>query len=176
MDPLASRLSIPVTEQSVTKGSSSFSPGHSADMDTDRILCRIRQGPRTHEQHIHFALLCVGSPFTVGVAEEERDATEPLTAWIMREMAATPERVHTLASTTEPVHKMAATAVPVRKMAAAPVCAHKMAATEEPFTRWRREWSFITSQLLYQGLKSSFQAKSSYGYCSSVKSSQSCLS
>ncbi|KAI2653900.1 Retrotransposon-like protein 1 [Labeo rohita] len=111
-------------------------PGHSFDMDTDRILFRIKQGPRTLEQYIReflaianystlpdctiieifcdgvnqplrarlrregprsslaefmdFALMCVGSPFTMGVAEEERDATEPLTAWIAREMARDP--------------------------------------------------------------------------------------
>ncbi|KAI2643990.1 Retrotransposon Gag-like protein 9 [Labeo rohita] len=118
MDQLASRLSLSVTEYSVTTGSSSFHPGHSSDMDTDRILCRIKQGPRTLEQYIReflaianystlpdcivieifcdgineplkaklrregprsslaafmdCALLTVGSPFTVGVAEEER--------------------------------------------------------------------------------------------------------
>ncbi|KAL0177104.1 hypothetical protein M9458_025998, partial [Cirrhinus mrigala] len=52
VDPLASRLVYPVTEYSVTPGSSSFTPGHSTDMDTDRILFRIKQGPRTLEQHI----------------------------------------------------------------------------------------------------------------------------
>ncbi|KAL0173627.1 hypothetical protein M9458_029595, partial [Cirrhinus mrigala] len=196
MDPLASRLTHSVTEYSVPTGSSSFTPGHSADMDTDRILCRIKQGPRTLEQYIReflaianystipdcviieifcdgineplkakmrregprsslaafmdCALLCVGSPFTVGVADEERNATEPLAAWLTRGNAATLERaqamttamdsialmaatarVHTMAPTTEPVHKMAATAVPVRKMAAALVRAHKMAARME---------------------------------------------
>ncbi|KAL0162103.1 hypothetical protein M9458_041499, partial [Cirrhinus mrigala] len=48
MDPLASRLSLLVTEQSVTTGSSSFTPGHS-DMDTDRTLCRIKQRSHTLE-------------------------------------------------------------------------------------------------------------------------------
>ncbi|KAL0194189.1 hypothetical protein M9458_012485, partial [Cirrhinus mrigala] len=154
MDPLASGLVHPVTEQSVTTGSSSFTPGHSTDMDTDRILFRIKQGPRTLEQYIReflaianhstlpdctiieifcdgineplkakmrregprsslaafmdFALLCVGSPFTVGVADGERDATEPLTAWIAREMAAVAERARAMAATLVPVHKMAA--------------------------------------------------------------------
>ncbi|KAL0151203.1 hypothetical protein M9458_053394, partial [Cirrhinus mrigala] len=52
MDPLASHLSLPVTEQSITTGPSSFLPGHSHDMDTDRILCRIKQGPHTLDQYI----------------------------------------------------------------------------------------------------------------------------
>ncbi|KAL0147245.1 hypothetical protein M9458_057448 [Cirrhinus mrigala] len=51
VDPLASRPSLPVTEQSVTTGSSSFHPGHSSDMDTDITLCRIKQRPRTLEQY-----------------------------------------------------------------------------------------------------------------------------
>ncbi|KAL0172969.1 hypothetical protein M9458_033280, partial [Cirrhinus mrigala] len=51
MDPLASGLSLHITEQSVTTGSSSFTPGQSADMDTDRTLCRIKQGPNTLEQY-----------------------------------------------------------------------------------------------------------------------------
>ncbi|KAL0146895.1 hypothetical protein M9458_057834 [Cirrhinus mrigala] len=184
MDPLASRLSLPVTEYSVTSGSSSFTPGHSFDMDTDRILCRIKQGPRTLEQYIceflaianystlpdcilieifcdglnellkarlrcegprsslavfmDYALLCVSSPFTVGVAEEERDATEPLTAWIAREMAAVSERARAMAATTLPVHKMAAapermvaTIEPVHKMAATAEPVHKMVAETE---------------------------------------------
>ncbi|KAL0150119.1 hypothetical protein M9458_054546 [Cirrhinus mrigala] len=173
VDPLASRLVHPVTEQSVTTGSSSFTPGQSSDMDTDRTLYRIKQGQRTLDQHIreflaianystlpdssimeifcdcineplkaklrregprsslaaflNFALLCVGSPCTVGVAKGERDnadtaAPHParrlvvtpdhdtktkFSAWIAREMAAVSERVHTMAVTTEPVHKMA---------------------------------------------------------------------
>ncbi|KAL0191934.1 hypothetical protein M9458_010230 [Cirrhinus mrigala] len=120
MDPLVSRLAPSVTEYSVKTGSSSFTPGQSTDMDTDRILFRIKQGPRTLEQYIReflaianhstlpdctiieifcdgineplkakmrregprsslaafmdCALLCVGSPFTVGVADGERDA------------------------------------------------------------------------------------------------------
>ncbi|KAL0193898.1 hypothetical protein M9458_012194, partial [Cirrhinus mrigala] len=89
-----------------------------------------REGPRSSlAAFMDFALLCVGSSFTVGVAEEERDnavtaaahpaqrmaaapkrdATEPLTAWIAREMAAVAERARAMAATVEPVHKMAAT-------------------------------------------------------------------
>ncbi|KAL0162338.1 hypothetical protein M9458_041734 [Cirrhinus mrigala] len=148
MDPLASRLTHSVTEYSVATGSSSFTPGHSADMDTDRILFRIKQGPRTLEQYtreaklrhegprsslatfMDFALLCVGSPFTVGGAEEECGNAEM--ADTHPKMAAAAERVHSMAATTESAYKMAATAVPVRKMAAAPVRVHKMAATAEP--------------------------------------------
>ncbi len=33
-------------------GSSSFSDGHSAGMDTTRILFALKQGPRSLEQHI----------------------------------------------------------------------------------------------------------------------------
>ncbi|KAI2652466.1 hypothetical protein H4Q32_005691 [Labeo rohita] len=198
INPLASHLSLSVTEYSVTTGSSSFTPRHSTGMDSDRILLRLRQGPRTLEQYIReflaianystlpdciiieifcdgvneplkarlrregprsslaafldFALLCVGSFFTVGVAEEECDisvmpAAQPArgmaaaserahvmaaTAVPVHKMAAAPVRVHTMAATAEPVHKVATTAVPVRKMAVALVRAHKMAATTEP--------------------------------------------
>ncbi len=101
-------------------GSSSFSDGHSAGMDTTRILFALKQGPRSLEQHIReflvfanysdlpditlieifcdginqplrsefrregtraslaqfldYALLTVGSTFTVGVAEERDTA------------------------------------------------------------------------------------------------------
>ncbi|KAI2646552.1 Farnesol kinase, chloroplastic [Labeo rohita] len=158
MDPLASRLSLPVTEQSVTTGSSSFHPGHSSDMDTDRILCRIKQGPHTLKQYtpfkgeaetrgstefMNFALLCVGSPCTVGVAKEERDnvdmaaahssrrlavtpdhdATNKFSAWIACEMAAVSERALAMAVSAESVYKM---------MTAAPVRAHQMAWMAEP--------------------------------------------
>ncbi|KAI2667931.1 Retrotransposon Gag-like protein 9 [Labeo rohita] len=197
VDPLASRLIYHITEQSVTTGSSSFTPGQSFDMDTDRILCRIKQRSHTLEQYtrefisianhstlpdciiieifcdgvnqplrarlrsegprsslgafLNFALLCVGSPCTVGVAQRERDnavmatarptcrlavmpehdPTNTFAAWIAREMAAVQERAQAMAATAVPVHKMAATAVPVHKMAAALARAHKMAATAE---------------------------------------------
>ncbi len=103
-------------------GSSSFSDGLSAGMDTTRILFALKQGPRSLEQHIReflvfanysdlpditlieifcdginqplrsefrrkgtraslaqfldYALLTVGSSFTVGVAEERDTATQ----------------------------------------------------------------------------------------------------
>ncbi|KAL0150125.1 hypothetical protein M9458_054552 [Cirrhinus mrigala] len=215
MDPLASRLVHPVTEQSVTTGSSSFLPGHSHDMDTDRILCRIKQGPHTLHRYIrefisvanystlpdcikaeifcngvnqplrarlrregprssleaflNFALLCVGSAYTVGVAQREldntvmaparptrrlvvtpdHDATNKFSAWIAREMAAVAERARAMATTAVPVHKMAAaperdhtqaaTTQPVHKMAATAVRAHKMAATAEPVYKMAAE-------------------------------------
>ncbi|KAL0153365.1 hypothetical protein M9458_051329 [Cirrhinus mrigala] len=177
MDPLASRLTHSVTECTVKQGSSSFTPGHSTDMDTNRILCRIKQGPRTLEQHIReplaianystlpdciiieifsdgvnqplrarlrregprtslaafmdFALLCVGSPFTVGVAEEERDNAVMAAAHPACKMAAAPERVHTMAATTESVYKMAAAPERAYKMAATEEAVHKMAARTE---------------------------------------------
>ncbi|KAL0181243.1 hypothetical protein M9458_023649 [Cirrhinus mrigala] len=197
VDPLASRPLLRVTEYSVTTGSSSFTPGHS-DMDTDRILFRIKQGPRTLEQHIreflaianystlpdctiieifcdginkplkarlrregprsslaaflNFALSCVGSPCTVGVAERERDnavmatarptrrlavrpehdPTNTFVAWIAREMAAVQERAQAMATAAESAHLIAATAVPVHKMAAASERVHDTAATTEP--------------------------------------------
>ncbi|KAL0162311.1 hypothetical protein M9458_041707, partial [Cirrhinus mrigala] len=198
MDPLASRLSLLVTEQSVTQGSSSFTPGHSTDMDTDRTLCRIKQGPNTLEQYtreflaianystlpdcikievfcdganehlrarlrregprsslaafMNFALSCMGSPCTVGVAERERDnAVEAITrptrrsavipehdptntfaAWIAREMAAVLERAQAMTTAADSAARMAASAVPVHKMAAAPERDHTQAATTEP--------------------------------------------
>ncbi|KAI2659127.1 hypothetical protein H4Q32_023348 [Labeo rohita] len=142
MDPLASRQSLLVTEQTSTTGSSSFSLGHSG-MD--------------------FGLLCVGASLTVGVAEEERDnavmaaahpahimtaaperdATDPLAAWLTRGNAATLERARAMttamdriaqmaANVMDSIALMAATAVPVHKMAAASERVHTMAATAEP--------------------------------------------
>ncbi|KAI2648022.1 Alternative oxidase, mitochondrial [Labeo rohita] len=182
MDPLASRLVHHVTEPTDTKGSSSFSPGHSADMDTNRTLFRIQQRSHTLEQYtrefisisnystlpdctiietfcdgvnqplrarlrregprsslaefMNFALLCVGSPCTVGdnadaaaphparrlVVTPDHDAKTKFSAWIAREMAAVSERAQATMASAEPVHKMAA----------APVCAGKRAATVEP--------------------------------------------
>ncbi|KAI2648685.1 Retrotransposon-like protein 1 [Labeo rohita] len=136
VDPLTSRLVYPITEQSVTTGSSSFTPGHS-DMDTDRILFRIKQGPRSLEQYtreflvfanystlpdstiieifcdganehlrtrlrregprsslaafVNFALMCVGSPCTVGVAKEVRDNADKAAAHPSRRLAVTPD-------------------------------------------------------------------------------------
>ncbi|KAL0185381.1 hypothetical protein M9458_021078 [Cirrhinus mrigala] len=194
------RLTHSVTEYSVTTGSSSFHPGHSFDMDTDRILSRIKQGPRTLEQYtreflaianystlpdriiidifcdgvnqplrarlrregprsslaefLDFALLCVGSLFTVGVAEEERDATEPLTAWIAREMAAVSERTRAMATMANCAALMAATTEPVHKMVAASLCAHQMAVTAEPVHKMaaKTELRHVTATIpeLYQ--------------------------
>ncbi len=122
-------------------GSSSFSDGHSAGMETTRILFALKQGPRSLEQHVReflvfanysdlpditlieifcdginqpqrsefrregtraslaqfldYALLTVGSTFTVGVAEERDTA---------------PNCVNT--ATLEHAHKMAATTTP----------------------------------------------------------------
>ncbi len=54
-----------------------------------------REGPRSSLcQFMDYALLCVGSPFTVGVTEEERDTTS------VTEMADGPERTHKMAATT----------------------------------------------------------------------------
>ncbi|KAL0182051.1 hypothetical protein M9458_021426, partial [Cirrhinus mrigala] len=83
-----------------------------------------REGPRSS---LVAFMNFVGSPCTVGVAEEERDnadmvaanpsrrlavtpdhdATNTFAAWITREMAAAQERAQAMA-TADPVHKMAA--------------------------------------------------------------------
>ncbi|KAL0173663.1 hypothetical protein M9458_029631 [Cirrhinus mrigala] len=189
MDPLASRLPLHVTEYSVTKGSSSFSPGHPSGMDTNITLCRLKQGPRSLEQHtreflaishysdlpdiclieifcdginqplrerlrregprsslaafLDFALSCVGSSFTVGVAEEERDNAVMVAAHPAHTMTAAPERDATeslaawitrgnaMMTAMDSIALMAATAVPIRKMAAASERAHTLAATTE---------------------------------------------
>ncbi|KAL0152040.1 hypothetical protein M9458_052644 [Cirrhinus mrigala] len=196
MDPLASHLPLHITEYSVTTGSSSFTPGHSTGMDSDRILFRLRQGPGMLEQYIReflaisnystlpdciiieifsdglnellkarlrhegprsslaafldFALLCVGSALTVGVAEEERDIpVMPATAEPVHKMAATADPARKMAAAPERVHVMAATAEPVRKMAAALVRAHKMAVTAEPLhkTAVKTELRHVTAAI-----------------------------
>ncbi len=63
-----------------------------------------REGPQSSLScFLDFALLTVGSLFTVGVADEDRDAAS------MTEMADAPEHAHKMAATAEPVHKMVAT-------------------------------------------------------------------
>ncbi len=62
----------------------------------------ISEGPRSSLcQFMDYALLCVGSSFTVGVADEERNTA----------------LTHVMAAALENEHKMAATAEPDRKMA-----------------------------------------------------------
>ncbi|KAL0149000.1 hypothetical protein M9458_055615 [Cirrhinus mrigala] len=87
MDLPASRLPHSVTEYSATKGSSSFSRRHCQGMDITRLLLALEQGMRSLEDYIqeregprsslavfmYYALLCVGSSFTMGAAEEKRD-------------------------------------------------------------------------------------------------------
>ncbi len=66
-----------------------------------KLIC---EGPRSSlSQFLDYALLCVGSSFTVGVAEVERDTA------LNCVIAATPEHTHKMAAIAEPVHKMAAT-------------------------------------------------------------------
>ncbi len=62
----------------------------------------ISEGPRSSLcQFMDYALLCVGSSFTVGVADEERNTA----------------LTHVMAAALDNEHKMAATAEPDRKMA-----------------------------------------------------------
>ncbi len=66
-----------------------------------------REGPRSSLScFLDFALLTVGSLFTVGVADDDRDTAS------MTEMVDAPECAHKMAATVEPVHKMAATTTP----------------------------------------------------------------
>ncbi|KAL0152969.1 hypothetical protein M9458_051722 [Cirrhinus mrigala] len=88
MDPLASRLSFPVTEQSVAAGSSSFSPGQSTDTATDVILCRIKQRSHTLDQYTreflsisHYATL----PDCIQIEVFCDGVNEPLRARLRRE-------------------------------------------------------------------------------------------
>ncbi|KAI2668979.1 Translation initiation factor IF-2 [Labeo rohita] len=111
----------------------------------------------TLEQYIDYALLLAGSPFTVGVADEE-PCYPPVSAkpgnfsimsgiiQVMSEpypampacpesapvMAALPQPAHKMAAISKPVHKMAAIPEPVHKMATIPKPVHKMAAIPKP--------------------------------------------
>ncbi len=49
---MSSRLVSPVTEYSAQPGSSSSSNSHSSSKGTNRILCALKQGPRSLENHI----------------------------------------------------------------------------------------------------------------------------
>ncbi len=107
-----------------------------------------REGPRSSlSQFMDYALLTVGSLFTVGVAEEECDITSvPVMGAVRfshsqapghsslliatpgiqpaRKMAATPERAHIMATIAEPVRKMAATTTLRHVTAAIPESRH----------------------------------------------------
>ncbi|KAL0152603.1 hypothetical protein M9458_052326 [Cirrhinus mrigala] len=103
-----------------------------------------REGPRSSlSLFMDFALSCVGSPFTVGVADgerddavmaaaPERDTTDTFAAWLVHEMAATLERAQTMAAASERVHKMAATEESIHKMATMTGLHHVTAAIPEP--------------------------------------------
>ncbi len=70
------------------------------------------EGPRSSlSDFMDYALLTVGSAFTVGVAEECDIALNCV-------IAATPEHTHKMAAIAEPVHKMAATTTPCLVIAA----------------------------------------------------------
>ncbi len=72
------------------------------------------EGPRLSlAQFMDYALLTVGSSFTVGVADEERDTA------FMTEMAATLEHAHKMAATTTPRHVIAAASEPINIAAVA---------------------------------------------------------
>ncbi|KAI2650156.1 Adhesive plaque matrix protein [Labeo rohita] len=153
MNPLTSRLSLSVTEYSVTTGSSSFSgelsTANHSDLP-DYILIEVfcdslneplksklrRGGPRSSlAAFMDYALLTVGSLFTVGVAEEECDiATMPVMAAATLSQPGTPGHSCLMIATPvlKPIHVMVATAKPVHKMEAAPECAHVMPVTAEP--------------------------------------------
>ncbi len=68
-----------------------------------RLIC---EGPRSSlSQFLDYALMTVGSAFTVGVAEERDTA-------LIRDMTAALEHAHEMAATTEPDRKMADTTAP----------------------------------------------------------------
>ncbi len=70
------------------------------------------EGPRSSlSDFMDYALLTVGSAFTVGVAEERDTALNCV-------IAATPEHTHKMAAIAEPVHKMAATTTLLHVIAA----------------------------------------------------------
>ncbi|KAL0160511.1 hypothetical protein M9458_044236 [Cirrhinus mrigala] len=87
----------------------------------------IREGPRSSlAAFLDFALLCVGSPFTVTFSQ-------PRTPGHSAIMIATPvlKPAHGMAAAPERAHVMAATAEPVHKMATKTVLRHVTAATPE---------------------------------------------
>ncbi len=185
-------------------GSSSFSDGHSAGMDTTRILFALKQGPRSLEQHIReflvfanysdlpditlieifcdgihqplrsefrregtraslaqfldYALLTVGSSFTVGVAEERDTAPNCVNT-------ATLEHAHQMAATTTPRSVIAAN----HESSQATVDHHKSGQATVDHHK--------SSQATVDHHKSSYsrpsQVKSSYTCSSKVKSSYS---
>ncbi|KAI2658625.1 hypothetical protein H4Q32_016730 [Labeo rohita] len=100
-----------VTEYSATQGSSSFSNRHWPDCLLIEIFCDSvnqplqselrRAGPRLSLScFLDFVLLSMGSLFTVGVAEEERNTAS------VTEMVDTPNCTHIMAATTTPCHSL----------------------------------------------------------------------
>ncbi len=126
-----------------------------------------REGPRSSLScFLDFALLTVGSLFTVGVAEEERDTAS------MTEMVAAPERTHKMAATAEPDCKMVDTTVPRHVTAANPESGqdtgHNNVISQLIFM------SQVKSQMIFMSLKSWLifmnQVKSRLIFMNQVKS------
>ncbi|KAL0188178.1 hypothetical protein M9458_015277, partial [Cirrhinus mrigala] len=96
----------------------------------------------TLQEYIDFTLLLAGSPFTVGIADEECNPTVPTTPNLAYIMSATskpahvtpfaPKPAHVTPFAPKPAHAMSATRViPAHAMPAAPGPAHTMPAAPE---------------------------------------------
>ncbi|KAL0148146.1 hypothetical protein M9458_056548 [Cirrhinus mrigala] len=98
MDPLASRLPL------------NRILGHNRIQQlSPRTFNRLRrEGPRSSLAAFMDYASCVGSSFTVGVAEEQRDITVTPAVQPAPQMAAAPVRAPVMVAITVPVHKMAA--------------------------------------------------------------------
>ncbi|KAL0198836.1 hypothetical protein M9458_007376 [Cirrhinus mrigala] len=87
----------------------------------------------TLEQYIDFALLLAGSPFTVGIADEECNPTVPTTPNLAYIMSATSKPAHVTPFAPKPAHATPAThVIPAHAMPAAPGPAHAMPAAPGP--------------------------------------------
>ncbi len=90
------------------------------------------------ELYIVFALLLAGSPFTVGIADEE-PCYPPVSAEYLHVMSGVvhimptiPESVHVMSATPKPAHVMSATPGPAHVTSAKPGPAHAMSAKPGP--------------------------------------------
>ncbi len=75
----------------------------------------------TFEYYIDMALQLSGSPFTMGIAEEENNSTA---------VTSTPEPCHKMAANPETGRKMAANTETIFKTATIPMTFHKMATSQ----------------------------------------------
>ncbi len=142
MDPYVSRLVSPVTEYSARPGSSSSSNSHSSSKGTNRILCALKQGPRSLENHIREFLVFThysDLPDIILIEIFCNGINQPLQSQLRREGPRSSlscfldyALLCTGSSFTVGVTEEESSTASTSEMVDTPECVHKMAATTTP--------------------------------------------